>query len=93
MRKTSCLWRGMLQSNMRFKEVRYHPAQKPTILIYMILKEFSMETDTILDPFMGSGTTGVAAKELGRNFIGIEIEPKYFAIAQRRINQTTTNLL
>lgn len=47
----------------------------------------------ILDPFMGSGTTGVACKELGRNFIGIEIEPKYFAIAERRINQTTENLL
>jgi len=42
---------------------------------------------------MGSGTTGVAAKELGRNFIGIEIEPKYFEIAKRRINQTMENLL
>jgi len=48
---------------------------------------------TVLDPFMGSGTTGVACKELGRNFIGIEIEPKYFEIAQRRINQTMENLL
>ncbi len=42
---------------------------------------------------MGSGTTGVACKELGRNFIGIEISPEYFAIAERRINQATENLL
>lgn len=49
--------------------------------------------NTILDPFMGSGTTGVACKELGRNFIGIEILPEYFEIAKRRIEQTTENLL
>ena len=42
---------------------------------------------------MGSGTTGVACKELGRNFIGIEISPEYFKIAERRINQATENLL
>jgi site-specific DNA-methyltransferase (adenine-specific) len=51
------------------------------------------KTDTILDPFMGSGTTGVVCKELERNFIGIEISPEYFKIAERRINQTTENLL
>ena len=45
----------------------------------------TIEAETILDPFMGSGTTGVAAVSLGRRFIGIEIEPKYFDIACRRI--------
>ena len=70
-----------------------HPALKPSDLMKKLLMVHSKETDTILDPFMGSGTTGVACKELGRNFIGIEISPKYFAIAERRINQTMENLL
>jgi DNA modification methylase len=47
----------------------------------------SRTTGTVLDPFMGSGTTGVACAQLGRKFIGIEIEPKYFDIACRRIEQ------
>lgn len=46
----------------------------------------------MLDPFMGSGTTGVACAKLGRNFIGIEIDPGYFAIAQRRIEQAQAQL-
>jgi len=48
--------------------------------------------DTILDPFMGSGTTGVAAKELGRSFIGIEIDENYFNIAKKRIDQAVQEL-
>jgi DNA modification methylase len=52
-----------------------------------IIGDFTMDAQTILDPFMGSGTTGVAAVQMGRNFIGIEREPKYFDIACRRIEQ------
>ena len=48
--------------------------------------QFTHEGDTILDPFMGSGTTGVACAQTGRNFIGIEIDPGYFAIAEKRIH-------
>ena len=62
-----------------------HPTQKPVALM-----EWSIEFtkgDTILDPFMGSGTTGIACARLGRRFIGIEIEPRYFDIACRRIEQ------
>jgi DNA modification methylase len=51
------------------------------------VKDFSDPGETILDPFMGSGTTGVAAIKLGRRFIGIELEPKYFDIACRRIEE------
>ena len=61
-----------------------HPTQKPWSLMVWCLKW--IEGRTILDPFMGSGTTGVAAVKLGRRFIGIEIEPKYFDIACRRIS-------
>ena len=63
-----------------------HPTQKPLRLMKWCLG-FLPEAKTILDPFMGSGTTGVAAVQMGRDFIGIEREPKYFEIAARRIEQ------
>lgn len=63
-----------------------HPTQKPVALMEWCLG-FLPNAQTILDPFMGSGTTGVAAIKRGRSFIGIEIEPKYFDIACRRIEE------
>ena len=60
----------------------WHPTEKPVQLIWHVARWTS---GTILDPFMGSGTTGVACVKLGRKFIGIEIEPRYFDIACRRI--------
>jgi len=79
-------WHGMLQQDMSNKEVREHPTQKPLKLIQWCLK-WSKTTGLILDPFMGSGTTLVAAKNLGRRAIGIEIEPKYCEIAVQRLAQ------
>ncbi len=61
----------------------YHPTEKPVYLMEQFIK---WTAGTILDPFMGSGTTGVACMNLGRKFIGIEIEPKYFEIACERID-------
>ena len=61
-----------------------HPTQKPLAVMMFTLREIGA-AETILDPFMGSGTTGVAAVKLGRKFIGIEIDPKYFDIACRRV--------
>ena len=52
-----------------------------------ILLDYTHEGDTILDPFMGSGSTGIACVQTGRNFIGIEIDPTYFEIAKRRIEE------
>lgn len=63
-----------------------HPTQKPLALLEELVKTFSNENDLILDNCMGSGTTGVACKNLGRRFIGIEKEEKYFKIAKERIN-------
>jgi len=63
-----------------------HPTQKPIKLIKWCIEQAG-NPQTILDPFMGSGTTGVAAIQLGRSFIGIEREPKYFDIACKRIEQ------
>jgi len=62
-----------------------HPTEKPRRLMAEILKDFTNEGQTILDPFMGSGTTGVAAVRMSRNFIGVEREPRYFDIACKRI--------
>lgn len=67
------------------KDKRYHPTQKPSELVEMLIKEYSKEGDTILDCFMGSGTTGIACVNTGRNFIGIELDKDYFAIAKKRI--------
>ena len=67
-----------------WQESPEHPTQKPTELMEWCLS-FVPNAKTIIDPFMGSGTTGVACMNLGRSFIGIEREPKYFDIACRRI--------
>lgn len=64
-----------------------HPCPKPVKAKEEVLLLVSLPTETILDPFMGSGTTGVACANLGRKFIGIEIEPKYFDIACCRVEQ------
>jgi DNA modification methylase len=66
---------------------REHPTQKPLALMQWCLDR--LKGRTILDPFMGSGTTGVAAVKMGRQFVGIEVEPKYFDIACRRITEAT----
>lgn len=68
---------------------RFHPTQKPVSLIKSILEDYTKEGDTIFDPFMGSGTTGVACMQLGRNFVGCEIDPDYFKIAEKRIKQAS----
>jgi site-specific DNA-methyltransferase (adenine-specific) len=65
---------------------RVHPTQKPVALLEYLIKTYTNEGDTVLDPTMGSGSTGVACKNLGRKFIGIEMDAGYFAIAKRRID-------
>jgi ribosomal protein L11 methylase PrmA len=64
---------------------RFHPTQKPVALMEYLIKTYTNENETVLDFTMGSGTTGVAAKNLNRNFIGIELDETYFNIAQERI--------
>lgn len=63
----------------------FHPTQKPLKALERIILAHTKETDLVLDPFMGSGSTGVACKNLGRNFIGIEIDKEYFDVAKERI--------
>ena len=68
-------------------DLRLHPTQKPLRLCEYLIETFSNEGDVVLDNCMGSGTTGVACKNLNRNFIGIELDAGYFAAAQERIEQ------
>ena len=69
-----------------------HPTTKPRSLMRDLVSLFTNPNDLVLDPFMGSGTTGVAALQLGRKFIGIEINPEYFEIACRRIEDAVRSV-
>jgi len=67
-----------------------HPCAKPLAAMKWLVQRTSLDGFVVLDPFMGSGTTGVACAQLGRDFIGIEIDPGYFAIAEKRISEALT---
>lgn len=82
-RRIRFLWNGMLRANG--EQRGDHPTQKPIGVMKWCIGHLPEPNETILDPFMGSGTTGVAAVQMGRKFIGIEREPKYFDIACKRI--------
>lgn len=64
-----------------------HPTQKPLQLMHWLVRGVSAAGETVCDPFMGSGTTGVACVQLGRRFVGIEISPEYFDAACRRVEE------
>jgi len=68
------------------KKYGKHPTQKPEKIIQHFVELLSEENETVLDPFMGSGTTGVVSRRLNRNFIGIELNQDYFDIALKRIS-------
>lgn len=67
---------------------KVHPTQKPVDLLEYLIKTYTNEGMTVLDNCMGSGSTGVAAKRLNRDFIGMELDQNYFEIAKRRIQNT-----
>ena len=73
--------RNLLEFNC---ERGLHPTQKPAALMEYLIKTYTNPGETVLDSCMGSGTTKVAAKNTGRNFIGFEIDPGYFEIAKNR---------
>lgn len=80
-------WAGMLQENMKEKEVRHHPTQKPVAVMRWILEKYANPEHVILDPFMGSGTTAIACEQLGIKWIGVEREEQYCEIAAKRLSQ------
>jgi len=82
-RKFDWLWNGMIRKN---NEERFHPTQKPLELMKWVIS-LCPQSNVVFDPFMGSGTTGVACAKLGKKFIGVELDPNYFQIACQRIEK------
>lgn len=87
--KGKCRLRGKREGSVwKFNKVNpskmLHPTEKPTDLLAHMIEKYTDENDVVFDPFMGSGSTGVAAAKTKRNFIGIELDDKYFEIAKRR---------
>jgi len=85
-------WQGMLQADMKDKDYRWHPTQKPLAVMRWCIIQAPETVETVLDPFMGSGTTLRAAKDLGRKAIGIETEERYCEIAANRMAQSVMAL-
>lgn len=82
----------MLDFSSRSRGSRgFHPTQKPVALMEYLIKTYTNEGETVLDFTMGSGTTGVACKNLNRSFVGIEKDEKYFQIAEQRISEANGN--
>lgn len=86
-RKLTWRWNGMLQENMAEKEVRLHPTQKPVPVMKWAIRQAPDDCQIVLDPYTGSGSILVAAKQLGKRAIGIEIEERYCEIAAKRLSQ------
>jgi DNA modification methylase len=91
-RKFKWRWNGMIQENMKCKEYRFHPTQKPVALMKWVLSKYLKEGEIVIDMMFGSGTVLLAAKELNRRFIGIEISEKYCQIAVERLRQSVMRL-
>lgn len=83
-RKFSFKWQGMLQGDMKHKETRLHPNQKPVALYKWILQNYAKNGDTILDTHLGSGSSRIAAYDMGFDFVGCEIDEYYFTAQEKR---------
>ena len=80
-------WQGMLQGNMKHKEIRIHPTQKPVALYARIFKNFSRGGQKILDTHLGSGSSRIAAYKMGLDFYGCELDKEYFDKMEARFQQ------
>ena len=81
----SHMWKGICQASEKGSARREHPTQKPVALMQWCIADLPADVAAICDPYMGSGTTGVAAVMMGRAFIGCEIDPEHYSVACRRI--------
>jgi len=92
-RKYTFMWNGMLQGNMKNKEIRIHPNQKPVDLFSMILRDYSKEDDLIFDACLGSFAVPIACYKNKLDWLGCEKDPDYFKAGQERYLQETKQLL
>ena len=88
-RRFSFRWAGMLQGDMKNKEKRIHPTQKPVRLYDWLLKNYAKEGDRILDTHLGSGSSAIAAHYGGFDFVGCELDKDYFETAKKRFDEET----
>ncbi len=86
------LYNGMLQGDMKNKDYRFHPTQKPTRLYDWILKRYAKRGDKILDTHVGSGASLIACHNAGMNYVGFEINENYYKEAKRWIENETAQL-
>ena len=91
-RKVKYLWHGMRQQNMKNKEERIHPTQKPIALYKWLLMNYASEGNLILDTHLGSGSSRIAAYDLGYDFIGFEIDPEYYEKQEKRFKDFVSQL-
>ena len=91
-RKFVYVWNGMLQGDMKNKERRIHPAQKPVKLYEWLLSNYAKPGDRILDTHLGSGSSAIAAHYAGHDFVGIELDEDYFNAASKRIEESTRQI-
>jgi len=91
-RKFQWRWNGMLQQNMKDKEERIHPTQKPVALYEWILQNYAKRGDLILDTHLGSGSSRIAADKGGFNFVGFEIDADYYEKSKKRFNDFKSQL-
>jgi site-specific DNA-methyltransferase (adenine-specific) len=85
-RKFEFMWAGMLQGDMKNKETRIHPTQKPLALYKWLLKNYAKEGDLILDTHVGSASSLIACEEMGFDYVGCELDKDYFEMACKRID-------
>ena len=85
-------WQGMLQGDMKNKEQRIHPTQKPVKLYEWLLMNYAKEGDRILDTHLGSGSIAIACHNLGFDLVGCELDSDYFEAAKKRLQQHQSQL-
>ena len=85
-------WNGMLQGNGKNHQFRIHPNEKPFALYRWIFQNYTKPGDKILDPFLGSGSSRIAAYDAGLDFTGYEIDPEYFRLQEERFTAHTAQL-
>jgi len=85
-------WQGMLQGDMKNKETRIHPTQKPVALYKWLFQNYAKQGDKILDTHLGSGSSRIAAYEMGFNFTAFELDKEYFEAQEKRYNNHISQL-
>ena len=91
-RKFKFRWAGMLQENMKNKEVRIHPTQKPVALYEWLLTNYAKKGQKVFDSHLGSGSSAIAAHYFGVDFVGCELDKDYFEAAKTRFDMATKQL-